>query len=453
MKYCPGCGNSTNDNARFCSSCGRDLADFNNNEYINRNPRVNTNMDGDDDNQIVRCPNCGSTIKYMSLYCEFCGAEQQQVHNVYSIKLFAEKVSRLHSARATSKANVFASAFGFGKKDPAEEELISMVTDFQIPNSVGDITEFMIFAASNINPVTFNEYGMNQSGAKSLHEWSVMKRESQAWFTKMEQAYNKASVFFGNTLDFEKINIIYHKTRKEIEEARSRGRRLFRLAMVLCFAPIVLLSIWYIVEKVSDSNKNNPEYTVSESNYVVSDDYLSKSTFDFDSLDVDRIYPQSDYDSPLIENITTAPELIYNTLGSENKLKYRPYVITGKVIATFENNYEAYDYFEVRPNEDDELKEYYSFVIENEYGKIWICDLASADVKYFKKQINSGKMENDEWHNKFVNEFGGYRRYEYPVKGEKVAILALYIGFSQKNNIATCYFGINQMYYDWCLDN
>jgi hypothetical protein len=219
-----------------------------NNEDIEKNPQVNISMGQYNGDGVIRCPNCGSTLKYMSLYCEFCGSELTGDHNPYSIKLFSEKVSRLHLARARSKVNVFTSAFGFGRKDAAEEELISLITDFQIPNTVGDITEFMIFASSNINPATFDYMlGMNKTGAKSLYEWNVMQRESNAWLTKMKQAYSKATVLFGNSSDFEKIERIYQNTLKDIDTNRKHGRRFTGLVILVCFVPLILMIVWLIV--------------------------------------------------------------------------------------------------------------------------------------------------------------------------------------------------------------
>lgn len=174
---------------------------------------------------------------------------------------------------------------------------------------------------------------------------------------------------------------------------------------------------------------------------------------ELDELSVDKICPISDINSPLIKTISVAPQEAYIKAESRKIKMYTPYVYIGDIVAIFTNNFEAYRYLGIKPKNDEEISNYFSFVLENEDGRIWVCDLASADVDYYYEKIEAGEIGLDDWCDKFIHQFGGYSVDEYPEKGEKVAVLGLYIGFSQKYNIATCSLGINKMYYDWCLNS
>ena len=487
MRTCLGCGNELIEGTKFCSFCGKPIE-----VMVNENFRKETEpkqKDGIIATGEKKCPNCGAVIKYTDVVCEYCGTEFNRSDVYSSVKRFIDKIKEYHlKIQEYSNVNMFDSFsssattyFNFQKKiDPAqkqklETELIHYIINYQIQNSIGEITEFMIFAASNVNYRVYDTGNTSSTGAGSTEELTFMRKESNAWQTKMEQAYNKAKVMFGNRPEFSQIESIYSQTRKDVKTAENRGNdQSTKIFMgYLKFMGIFILAFMIFgiimvamdkcsggssideqsgIESTSEGEKSDKSSNKSydnDKNDDISDDTTSSenksskyiSGINFEELDVDGIYPQSDFDSPLIANIMMAPEIIYHTLASENKLGDTPYVVTGKVVKILHGFNEIREYYNSEPEEDDGGNNgYTAFVLENEYGNVLIYDLATYDVGYFKEEIANGKIKMDDWLNKYINEFGGYSKYEYPKEGKTVAILCIYSGYSQRFNVPLCYF-------------
>ena len=399
----------------------------------------------------------------------------------YEIKDFSDKLSQLHMELANAKSNVFVSAFGYNKKNDIEDKIINLIKDYPIPNSIQAINEFVILASSNINATTFNTFGYSQSGSTSQDEWRRMVRESSAWDAKMEQAYNKALIMFSKSPEFEKIEKIYRKTKTDIEQAKSGGHKFYTaLIAFVVLMGLVFLCVFAII--ISDNSKKNSSANSYSTNYENKDpnknsnsnqndeqvktyDYYKKSlqgtpentpAIDINALNVDAVYPRSDFGTPLFKNINLAPETIYHTLASENGLKYTPYIITGKVIKTGNSNFEFYRFMGDEPEEDDTDYERFWFVLENEYGKVYFYDRATSDRKDFQGRKNNGEFNDNEsgmrWVNFFISNCG-YEKYEHPKEGEEVAVLGIYKGLMLRYDLPSMILGINEFYYDWIVDN
>ena len=69
-----------------------------------------------------------------------------------------------------------------------QSKKISIIRNFYIPNTKEDIYEFVILATSNMNSYNY---------------------DYEAWDVKPQQAYQKATLSFGNTQEFHYIHQLY----------------------------------------------------------------------------------------------------------------------------------------------------------------------------------------------------------------------------------------------------
>lgn len=193
---CSKCGEKNNIGARFCQGCGTSLAvmDISDSKEESLGESGNMQFTYSErkkvfSGEIVKCPNCGEILQSFLSKCPSCGYELRGVAVSNSIKDFSVKMEK-----ATST-----------------QQKATLIRNFPIPNTREDILEFMILAATNFN--------VNQS----LSDDGEQKEISDAWFTKIEQCYQKALLLFkNNDEDFIKIKRIYDENQKSIASVKSR---------------------------------------------------------------------------------------------------------------------------------------------------------------------------------------------------------------------------------------
>ncbi len=62
--FCPSCGNTLGDDAKFCQFCGADVTAFQTEEPVLEPPPP----------EVKTCPQCGFTPENDALFCDNCGA-------------------------------------------------------------------------------------------------------------------------------------------------------------------------------------------------------------------------------------------------------------------------------------------------------------------------------------------------------------------------------------------
>lgn len=161
MAFCTNCGQELEDGAKFCAGCGKEISKKN--QVVEQRKTVY-------DGEIHKCPNCGELLDSFVTACTSCGYELRGTKTNSYIKELSDKL----------------------EKAETNEQKIDLITHFYIPNTKEDIYEFCILAASYINA---GGYGFD------------------AWYAKLEQAYQKAKLSFGNSPEFEYIKQLYMKTK------------------------------------------------------------------------------------------------------------------------------------------------------------------------------------------------------------------------------------------------
>lgn len=203
MAYCTECGHQLAEGAKFCFECGAKV-------NAPSSPRVEqrkTVYDG----EIHKCPQCGETLNSFVTNCPTCGYELRSIKTNSPVEALAKKVEMALSL----------------------DDKIELITNFYIPNTKEDIYDFFILAVSNLEDKSYDT--------------------DDAWRAKLEQAYHKAKLSFGNTAEFEYLEKLYTRTRKAVKK-RERGiSAIFRRNKVSCVtalliaAGVVMLAIGIII--------------------------------------------------------------------------------------------------------------------------------------------------------------------------------------------------------------
>ena len=180
MAFCTNCGQELMEGAKFCSSCGMTT----NNIPDNMSSQRKTFFEG----EMHKCPNCGEVLKSFASSCPTCGYE---VRGAKSIHEFALRIANAET----------------------DAQKISVIRSFPIPNTKEDVLEFIILAATNFN------------AEQSLSDNGIKKDVSDAWFTKIEQSYQKAKLLFSGDKDFSKIQSVYEQTCNQIRLSKQNVKK------------------------------------------------------------------------------------------------------------------------------------------------------------------------------------------------------------------------------------
>jgi len=165
---------------------------------------------------ILKCPNCGAPIGQTTAICPDCGHRITGQAAVSSVQRFSNQLMLLESKR---KRDGIGQVFG-ASANPTDKQKLALIQSFAIPNTIDDIQEFILLAIANID--------VSQSKASIGNKWNSMlksaetsltidKTISDAWVSKMKQAYQKAKISFPDDPAFTFIKQIYTDKMKELK--------------------------------------------------------------------------------------------------------------------------------------------------------------------------------------------------------------------------------------------
>lgn len=259
--YCSNCGEKLNANSKFCNACGTPT----NNVTTKQNepaeeqippvipaqePKVEpiTERKTVYEGELHKCPNCGEVLQAFVINCPACGYELRGARNSSSVREFAAKLEAIEATRQATRSNPFKMLY-FGKTiTKTDEQKMSLIRSFAIPNTKEDLYEFLILAHSNID---VDAYVNNQQ-----HDARIAL--SDAWKAKFEQAYQKAKLVFAGDPRFDEIQKLYDSTSKAVKSAKGR---IWKILGIVYGALIVLIAAILIIVFSVNSNTEKKEIT------------------------------------------------------------------------------------------------------------------------------------------------------------------------------------------------
>ena len=245
-KFCPYCCTKLDEGARFCKNCGEEIRGdiqetqrVSNERFYAENPTERKTVY---DGYIHRCPNCGEVLNAFEVNCPACGYELRDTKVSSAVREFELKLETIESKREYKKPRRLFAAAGSNKKvsEIIDEQKISLIRNFSVPNTKEDILEFMILATSNID---VSSYGSLDEPADRV------KAMTEAWNAKIKQVYAKAKTTYKSDPDFSKIQELYDSCYVEIRKQKKKKILKWVLLIVLLIGwipasliPAILLS-------------------------------------------------------------------------------------------------------------------------------------------------------------------------------------------------------------------
>lgn len=218
MSYCVNCGAKLSEGAKFCGECGTKVAGV---AAPAPSEDIGSRREQKFVGKVYKCPNCGETVDGVMAVCPSCHHRLSDKSASSVVTRFSEQLLEIENERKEpGKLSVFGTMYpGITPASKADKKILSLVRSFPIPNTVEDITEFMLLADTSIDPSVSKRTLVNRINNASRIETSnsIKASISNAWVAKMEQAYKKAKLSFADDPLFPKIEKIYKNKMKELK--------------------------------------------------------------------------------------------------------------------------------------------------------------------------------------------------------------------------------------------
>ena len=220
--FCSTCGARLDAGARFCSGCGAQVA-----ISATSIPAVTRAASGNPVTRqqefagvIVKCPNCGQTISNSDVICPTCGHQITGRAASMSIQQLQAGLMQIENSRRQPKGVLESLVYTSTKRVADEKEIIkkkiTLISSYPIPNTIDEIVEFAIMAAGNIN-VSLSKMSLgNRFDRWGDTDTADDRGLSDAWVGKLQQAYQKADMYFSDKPAFRRIRDIYEAKMREL---------------------------------------------------------------------------------------------------------------------------------------------------------------------------------------------------------------------------------------------
>lgn len=297
--YCKKCGNEIEDNSNFCSKCGTSV-NLKNNER-------NIIYDG----EVHKCPNCGEVLKAFDVKCSSCGFEIRDRSSSSSLREFYLKLEQIEAGREKKKIkSIFVQTLIGDNLSKTDEQKISLIRSFIIPNTKEDLYEFLILSKSNI------EIDLYENTQLKTARLAV----SDAWKAKFEQAYQKARLLFKNDERMVEIQAMYDEVNKSINNAKWRTLKLVGIiyGVIIAIAAITLIIVAICGGFSSDNTIKDNENDTSISENVGEYEKDLNSNLNITENEVNNNENITENDAP-INNIFDEKSVIENLKVTEYK--------------------------------------------------------------------------------------------------------------------------------------
>lgn len=216
------------------------------------------------EDKINKCPNCGEIVNAFDLTCPSCGFELRGKKISYKLDDFSEKMDNIDAEFEDEEDNntgfdIFGTAAKKRKAKTSEatRKKVEYIKNTPIPNTKEDIIEFMLLASSNID---INILGKGECpNEMDADDFVNQKLMSQAWISKMEQAYQKAEILLKDDSSFGQIKKLYEEKVKGVKSAKVKSifSNGMTIRLLLMFAPITMFAgIAYLPHMMDEAKLN-----------------------------------------------------------------------------------------------------------------------------------------------------------------------------------------------------
>ena len=266
--YCRNCGEKLMPNSKFCNYCGTPTEDTIDKKNVAEEKKNETSREELTERKMVydgkihKCPNCGEVLNSFVTNCPACGYELRDSKNSSAVEELSRKLEEIEQNRDRTKVSTkilgaFNLSDGLTKTD---EQKISLIRNFPIPNTKEDLYEFLILSKSNIE-IDLYENTQIKSARLAI---------SDAWKAKFEQAYQKAKLLLKNDDRMAEIDLMYKEINKSISKAKRKTWVIIGVSfgvLVVTYALIfgtIGLTGGFSSDKSKSNNSNSESVSIVE---------------------------------------------------------------------------------------------------------------------------------------------------------------------------------------------
>ena len=215
--FCSNCGAKLNEGAKFCHGCGSPVGSVP--AAAAPEPQVQPKPQERQQEyvgKILKCPHCGNPVTEREVVCSVCGMEITGRTAVLSVQAFKEQLMAIENERRGGLGGLLGVYTAANK---ADVQKLSLIRNFPIPNSIDDILEFIMLAIANIDVSLSKNTMMNRMNNTQTFESgaTIGRTISNAWVSKMQQAYQKAEIMFPDSPVFKGVQKLYFDKMKELK--------------------------------------------------------------------------------------------------------------------------------------------------------------------------------------------------------------------------------------------
>lgn len=204
MAFCTKCGNRLDRDDRFCPKCGKPASGSAQQETYVKQERW--------EGTVFKCPCCGQPLDALIAVCPSCGHELRDAKAVASLRELSLVLQEITAHADRGAKQTLIERLRRDATD-VDDRASALIKAFPIPNTKEDLIEFIIASAANINVDAFNDM---KRASLSSSEIAM----SNAWLSKLEQAYQKASIILDGEPSFVKVQEVYSNAMKRVSKAR-----------------------------------------------------------------------------------------------------------------------------------------------------------------------------------------------------------------------------------------
>lgn len=220
--FCSNCGTKLNEGAKFCHNCGSVVGVQS--QTVSPIPPAQTTTGKYSSRiqefagTILKCPNCGNVINSIDAVCPACGMHITGKVASETVQKLSEALMEIEKVKVVENKGGIFSQVGYEERvrnayATYYSQKLTLIRTFPIPNTVDEIYELMLLAATNIDV----KISKNTLWSKFDNSGSSAKEVSDAWIQKMKQAYKKAAISFPSDPVFTQIKNIYYEKMNELK--------------------------------------------------------------------------------------------------------------------------------------------------------------------------------------------------------------------------------------------
>ena len=154
-----------------------------------------------------------------------------------------------------------------------------------------------------------------------------------------------------------------------------------------------------------------------------------------------KTYPERDMNLEHYKYVTDVPEIIFTTTAEENGLGNTCYCLEGTVVGVYKSGAKAMKAIGKKnaAKKVADTPAMKTIILDTKYGRVMIYDIYSYLVSNMKEILDETSIQELKKEYKY---FSKYK--DYPEKGSKVKVLAVYSGYSSVADMPSFYYGINK---------